>query len=160
MATPYDSTNTELLVEIIFQAEKRLQAQLDLAKAGDQRAMTFSGLLFAGVAVLFRLGIEQHVTTVGVEPLCVIFGFLIAAALAGASAWPIDWNSLGNEPKSYLNDIAAKKTLEDVRPETAAYLQEMIEENERVLQRNGRLMRASMLVALGAGFAGLFAAVI
>lgn len=101
MTTPYDSADAALLEEIISQGEKRLQGQLELGKAADQRAMTFAGLLFAGVALLMGLAFgERAAPEHRPDLICVAGGFILAAALAGWSARSTKWDIIGNEPNS------------------------------------------------------------
>ena len=161
MTTPYDSADPELLEEIISQGEKRLQAQLELGKAADQRAMTFAGLLFAGVAVLIALAFGNNASAIKrPELICVAAGFVISAALAGWSAKPSEWDIVGNVPKSFLNDIAAGLTLVKTRPITAVHIQDMITNNHEILKTNSWLMGASMTVALISAVAGVFSALL
>ena len=161
MTTPYDSADPVLLEEIISQAEKRLQAQLELGKAADQRAMTFVGLLLAGVAVLAGLAFGDN-SSPGYRPalVCVAFGLIASAALACWSARPVEWDIVGNVPASFDEDIAAGRTFAETRAETAMHLQDMISKNHKALQSNGNWMTAAMIIALVSAAGGLIGAVL
>lgn len=157
----FATADAKLIEEVISQSEKRMQAQLDLAKAADQRALTFAGLLFAGVAVLIAL-ISAERTDNAIKPglIGVAFGFVVAAALAAWSARPVPWHAVGNEPASYEEDISAGKTFEQTRPETAMNYQKLIRHNEKVLAGNLRFMWASLMVALLTSLAGVFSIIL
>lgn len=87
---PYDSAPTDLVKEIIVQAEKRLEVQLTVGIAADQRAMTFAGLLFAGVAVIIGLAFARDASaSVKPELISMASGFVLSASLACYSARPI-----------------------------------------------------------------------
>jgi hypothetical protein len=161
MTTPYDSADPKLLEEIISQAEKRLQAQLELGKGADQRAMTFAGVLLAGVALLVGLVFGDHpITSHQPELVCVAFGFIVSAAMALWSARPMDWEIIGNTPASYDEDIANGRKFAATRPETAMHLDDMISKNHETLRCNGNWMLASMAIALVSATGGLIGAVI
>lgn len=161
MSTLYDSADAGLLEEIISQAEKRLQAQLELGKAADQRAMTFAGMLLAGVAILSGLAFGDHPLKTQQPDLVILaIGLVISAALALWSARPIAWEIVGNVPAGYEEDIAAGRTLAETRGEMAIHLQEMISNNQDKLGCNGNWMRASMIIALVSSTAGVVGAVL
>ena len=161
MPTPFDSADPPLLEEIISQAEKRLQAQLELGKAADQRAMTFAGMLLAGVAILTGLTFGEEALTAQ-QPAFVLLtvGLIVSAGLALWSARPVDWDIPGNVPESYLEDIQAKLDFQGTRSETAFHLQDMISKNHDKLRCNGNWMTASMTIALVSIAAGIIAAIV
>lgn len=161
MTTPYDSADPELLEEIISQGEKRLQGQLELGKAADQRAMTFAGLLFAGVALLAGLAFGDRANPDDrAELIFVAGGFILAAALAGWSARSSGWDIIGNAPINYTKDIEAHRKLAQTRVETAHHLQDMISRNHEILLFNSKLINWSMTIAMISATAGLIAAIV
>jgi hypothetical protein len=161
MTTPYDSAESDLLEEIISQGERRLQAQLELGKAADQRAMTFAGILLAAVALLAGLAFGEHpLQEQQLAFVCLGLGLLISSSLALWSARPIAWEIAGNTPESYDEDIAANRKLSETRPETAMHLQEMIGNNHEKLRWNGNWMKASMMIALVSAAAGIISALV
>jgi hypothetical protein len=156
-----DSADAALVEEIISEARIRLQAQLTAGIAADQRAMTFSGLLFAGVAVLVGLAFSKdYQTGHTLELLLVAGGFLVAAALACWSARPVPWHQAGYAPSSYSEDIELGRNFAQTRSETAANYEQLLEDNEKTLQRNAKFMKASMLVAVVSAAAGIMAALL
>jgi hypothetical protein len=159
MPTPYDSADAKLLEEIISQAEKRLQAQLELGKAADQRAMTFAGMLLAGVAILSGLAFGDHPLTTQRPSLIVLaVGLIMSASLALWSARPIDWDIIGNEPEGFLDDIARGLTLSATRPETALNLQDMITKNDQRMRGYSACMKVSMGIAVSSAVGGIVGA--
>lgn len=98
------------LDEIIRQAESRLAAQLTLAVAADQRAMTLASILATGAAALIAWAITLSAADHKLVPVCVLIGgTIIAAACALWSASPVAWDSPGNTPESWVADIAEGK---------------------------------------------------
>lgn len=157
MAAPsFASANPELVEEVIAQADARLQAQLTAALAADQRAMTFAGLLFAGIAALIGFA-AAHSGALHNEcgMVAVTLGFVVAAALACWSARPVKWHLVGNYPSSWDEDVRLSKRLPQTRAETAANYEEALQENERALQSAATFMRLSMTVGLVSAVAGV-----
>jgi hypothetical protein len=157
MITPsLNSAKSPVIDEIIRQAELRIEAQLTAALAADQRAMTFAGLLFAGIAVLLGAEFRASTCSLPIDPVFVIaIGFTLAAACACWSAKPSPWHFAGNFPASWNEDVAAEMTLEESRKEMAANFQELLELNEAQLHRSASWMRASMVVALASAILGI-----
>ena len=156
-----DLADVALVEEIISEARIRLHAQLTAGIAADQRAMTFSGLLFAGVAVLVGLAFSKdHQTGHTIELLLVAGGFLLAAALACWSARPVPWHQAGYAPSSYREDIDLGRNFAQTRTETAANYELLLQDNEKTLQKNAKFMRASMLAAFISAAAGIIAALL
>lgn len=156
MATPsLESATSEYIDEIIRQAELRLEAQLSAALAADQRAMTFAGLLFAGIAVLMGGGGISISSTYFQPALIFCIGFALAAGCASWSARPAKWHYVGNFPASWNDDLSEGISFAESRRETATHFQEMLELNERALTRASRWMRASMILAISSVVFGL-----
>jgi hypothetical protein len=156
MATPpFDSVASDLVEEVISQAKDLLQAQLTVAIAADQRAMTFAGLLLAGIAVL--IGTADRTSGISQVPELVVLtiGFAIAAALACWSARPVPWHLGGDYPSSWKGDVEAKLSLHQTRAESAANFESMLRENEASIQSAALYMRMSMLVALASAIGGI-----
>jgi hypothetical protein len=156
MATPsFASASAEFVDEIIRQAELRLDAQLSAALAADQRAMTFAGLLFAGIAVLLGGDFGTFSREAAQPILVVTIGFTMAAGCACWSARPSPWHYVGNFPASWSDDISQGTSFDASRKETASDLQELLDHNESALQRAARWMRASMVTAVASAVAGI-----
>lgn len=158
---PFDSADPALIEEVISQAQTRLQAQLTLGLAADQRAMTFAGMLFAAVAILVTLATATNTRLADTpELLPMAIGFILAACLACWSARPVEWHSPGNFPSSWNEDVAAGRTHSETRAETASNYEELLRDNEKALKSAAGFMHASMLVAFIAATAGVIAAAI
>lgn len=97
----YVGADEAKLDEILRQAESRLKAQLSLAIAADQRAMTFSSVLATGAAALIAWAIAIAADSRTLIPVMVlIVGAVAALGCALWSASPIAWDSPGNTPAS------------------------------------------------------------
>ena len=159
--SPYVDANAEMLAEVIRQAEARLDAQLTAALGADQRAMTFAGLLLAGVGALLGGAFGMSSTTHILGPvIAVALIMTVAFALAVWSAQPTAWEYVGNVPSEWLADIASNKPLHQGRAEMAEYYDQMIATNEAAIGRAARLMKWSIRTAMLGLIIGILGAAI
>ncbi len=101
--------NQEVLIKIIDEGEKKLDAQLVTANAADQRALSFSGFLIGastavvGAAIALTISKEPH-------PLLIVIAFLYAGCLLYAtylavhSFRPKAFSFPGNLPENWFSD--------------------------------------------------------
>jgi hypothetical protein len=146
----------EVLKEVVREAEARLGAQLQIATAADQRALTFAGFLIAtataalgaGLALLTRVPTDFTLAAVS---LGFALGILAAAAIAMYTIWPRTFAIPGNEPENWLpenwasggNDLTIKRA----RVEQATCLQDMLKRNAVAARTAAKRMRLSMAVS-------------
>lgn len=158
----YVAADEAKLDEIIRQAESRLSAQLSLAIAADQRAMTFAGILATGCAALIGWAISQDLDGSRLPAvLMMIVGTMVAAGCALWSASPIAWDIPGNTPEMWIDDIAeGKDDLKSAKAAMADYYADMIAWNSRQMATNANWLRGAMLIIFFTLLAGGIAAVI
>lgn len=151
----YVAADEPKLDEIIRQAESRLAAQLALGIAGDQRAMTLTGILSALAAAVVAFGATKGMSM----PVCVMTGgLLIAALFALIAAQPVAWAVVGTSPADWIEDIAeGHDDLISAKAAMADYYADMIAQNDSVLASNGNLLRAALVAALFTPIAGAIA---
>lgn len=142
----YESAPEEKLDLIISQAEDRLQAQLQIGVASDQRAMTFAGIVAALAAALVAVGAEKGVS-LPVAVMLVLLLFSVGAALFAAQ--PVAWEIPGNTPASWVDDIAdGTDDLKSAKAAMASFYAEMISDNARCATSTASLLRAALIAAL------------
>lgn len=146
----------DVLDEIVREGEAMLAAQLSVATAADQRAMTLAGFFIAAataavggvVALILSDKVDWNVVLIGTA-------YAIAMTSAGGSAiWsarPNRFSFPGNEPASWHPEqwrigSGGPHTKEQARIEQSMTLQSQIKRNTQTLTRNGRWMKGALLV--------------
>ncbi|MGY2052247.1 hypothetical protein [Methylobacterium sp. JK268] len=158
------SADTATLDEIRRGSEAHLAAQLTVALAGNQRAMTFFGFLAAASAVIAGASVTAIATVSPLAPLgygglIVVVGFLISMAMANLAALPDAFEYVGNTPSSWLDDITGEKSLSLSRAEMLAQDDRCIAHNHSVLKRSARFTKFAMWTAWSSLASGLCASV-
>lgn len=157
----------EVLDEVVREGEAMLAAQLTVATAADQRAMTFAGLLIAAATAATGGVIALML---GDKPAwwVVLIGTLYAAAAiaaAGFAIWsakPARFSFPGNEPALWHPDLwqvgaSGPHSKKQARVEQAVNLQSQIKKNKVILARNARWMRRAVIVGFVATAIAAFA---
>ena len=157
--TPYVGADSEMLGQIIRQAEARLEAQLTAALGADQRAMTFAGLLMAAVGAMLGFSFSRATDPLVAPIIAVSVGLIFAAALAAWSAQPTKWEYVGNVPSAWLSDIEDAVPVHMGMAQMADWYDGMIATNEEAIGHAAFRMRLSMVVALLSLLAGTVGAV-
>lgn len=153
----YQAAASDVLKEILRDAEARLEAQLTTTLGADQRAMTFSGLLIASAGAL--IGVVLAVPNASAPYWLVAFvsaALLLAAGLAVYSAQPTRWEYVGNIPSHWLDDISSGRSLEACLAEMLEHYDTMILDNEAEIESAAIWMNRSMFVAVASLVIGLF----
>lgn len=151
-----NALDEEILKEVVREGEAMLAAQLSVATAADQRAMTFAGLLIAaataatGGVVALILTANPNWTAALIGAFYAIFA-LVAAGFAIWSAKPNDFSFPGNEPSSWHPEqwLAGKNgphNLKQARVEQAVTLQSQIGKNKATLALNAARMRKAVAI--------------
>jgi hypothetical protein len=127
-------TSKEAALEVLRQTEKRIEEQIQLSTAADQRAMTFLGLLVVVLALLYDKSPSEDVTIVGKASYAML---LVAVGFCAYSARPTRFFGSGSstgELRVYLNDLSAGYTLSGLL--------------DRTVKKAAIYFRVGMLVAL------------
>lgn len=158
-SSDYSAAPVEVLGEIIREAEARLQAQLTAAVAADQRAMTFAGLMLAAAAAMIGavLGASPD-ATITVPIFATALGLFGSSILAAIGARPVQWDFVGNSPRSWVSSVANGQSLQAGLADMADFYADMIDDNETAIARAAFWIRLSMCGALIALLIGLVAA--
>ncbi len=147
------SLDDTILVEVVREGEAMLAAQLNIATAADQRALTFAGFLIA-ISTAVLGGAAALVLGEKTNWCLVVIGAGYAAwliAAAGGAIWsamPNMFSVPGNEPSSWHPEqwrvgSAGPFSIKQARVEQAVTLQSQIGKNKRALKRNaGHMTRA------------------
>lgn len=151
-----------VLSEVVREGELRLQSQLQIATAADQRALTFVGFQIASATASLAGGVALIIAK---EPnkslayLAVLFALiLVVAAVFGISTvWPRKFSIPGNDP---LNWRPSEWCWQDkgfgtkaARIEQAYCLQTCIEKNQCAAAWAAGMMHWSMALTAGSGLA-------
>lgn len=141
--TPYESTDGETLAEIMREAESLFAAQLQAAIAADQRALTFSGLLVAGVGALVAITGSAARPAFPIVLIATLLGLAACAALW--SARPTKWFFAGTEPSQWKADLENKtKTLHSSKADLIAHYDAHILLNRTAMKHASMAMRGSL----------------
>lgn len=165
MSKSYESFKTlpvSLQKEAIREGERRLDAQLVVASASDQRALNWSALLVAAVTASIAGAIAMFSKE---EPdnLVAMILLLLAGALLGAATkaigttTPTEFCMPGNKPGSWLPEnwegecLGAEHEKEaQARMEQAAQMTEHIEQNRQAASVRAKGLKASFNIASSA----------
>ena len=123
---------------------ERLSSQKDAALAADARATTYAGIIIAAAAVLAGL------TQKG-EPIEMLIGatiLVIAAAIAGFAARPVEFYMPGSKFSDFNDDIRQGKEWIETIDELSSLLDENSNENDRIMAKNARILQFSFWIAL------------
>ena len=145
----------DLARTVLAQGELKLQAQLQIALAADQRAIVFAGFLIAIATALAGYWTRPDTSYLAGVWATATGGVMFAGALACVSAaWPRLIGTVGNNPENWWSDGVEHRDLaECLRKESGNY-DEWIVANNALLYRNGRMLKGGLLLALLAPFPG------
>lgn len=155
----------DVLAEVVREGELRLQAQLQIATAADQRALTFAGFQIAAATGSLAGGValmtaDDPDLVLAATAFTFALVLLIGCLFAIATVWPRKFSIPGNEPHNWAPHEwrwADKGfDLKAARVEQASCLQEGIQKNQRAATRSSRWMHWSMVTTAAAvGTAGI-----
>ncbi len=148
----YKTTNIALLREIVASGEARLQAQLTVSLAADQRALVLAGFFSASIVALVSGAVALFL---GESPQVFLgsIAFASAATLLWSlgfviySARPTKWGYPGTRPKAWVKDIASKKVEATRLAERLADIERNAALNAEILDANGKLVSGALVVA-------------
>lgn len=146
--SPYVKAGASKLAYINRLAEARLEAQLKLGIAADQRAMTMASILSVADAAIISFLASKGGATLDWSFVSLLVGFAISAGLAAWSAIPIAWEIPGSEPSNWLEDIDDQDTLLNGKAAMAEFYDEMITQNDERLSMNATSMRAAFIMMI------------
>jgi len=143
-----------VLDEIVREGEERLKAQLQIATAADQRALSIAAAQIASSTASLAGGIAL---ALGSKPdwwmaclaIAFAFGNGIAAQRAIYSVRPQGFHIPGNRPSYWLparwmGGDAHGHDIKQARIEQAACLDEQIEENKRLMDDTAKKVKQSI----------------
>lgn len=163
IATTLGKADEAFVDEILREAEARLSAQLEVAVAADQRAMTFLGFLLT--LVVFLIGgalaaFTAETPSVSIALIAAIgaVGFVAASYFAYQASKPVNFEFVGNDPSGWVGDVEEGKTLLAAKAEQCAHYDEMLKDNRAAMSRSSEaLQRSSAIAAITVGVCGLLA---
>ncbi len=146
-----------LLDEIIKESESRLSAQLSTALASDQRAMNFFGFMVAAVIVVTGASFAMIKVSYMLSAIAALaaIGLVVSAYFALQAAVPTDFEMVGNDPSSWVEDIESNISIDNALAEQASHYDEMLKNNRAAMAASAHYMRmagwtAEVTVAIGA----------
>ena len=147
----FDANTNTALQEIQRQTEIRIEEQLQMSTAADQRAMTFLGLLSVVLAIFYEKSSNIEVWSAEFFSFSLIFS---AVAVCGYSAKPTRLYSRGASSDLFIlyskDDMAGYLTYDIFYKNDKA-----IAHNDRVVRRSARIFMFGMVLA-GIAFLVLF----
>jgi hypothetical protein len=144
---------SDIAREIARHGELRVNALMTVAIAADQRAMTFASSMAAAATATLAAGIASVAASTLPSNLflpCMMatLCFWIACVLSAMQARPNLFFPPGNHPKNLYGDAEyLAGPLSQSLGWDAENYQEIIEQNEACLKKNGRLMKAAIWIA-------------
>ncbi|CAO4134757.1 hypothetical protein [Methylorubrum extorquens] len=143
-------------------ADAFLAAQLTVALAGNQRAMTFFGFLATASGVIGGASIAALATDAPSAPfawsgLVTVAGFLLSMFMANSAAMPDSFSYVGNDPEGWAEDVMEKKPLSVSKAEALADSSRCIGRNQAVLHHSARMTKLAVWTAWGSLVAGAVA---
>lgn len=141
------------------EADAYLAAQLTVALAGNQRAMTFFGFLAAASAVIGGASVTALASQAPTVPfawigVAVVAGFLVSMFLATKAALPDAFSYVGNTPDNWVDDVRERKNPQWAKAESLADSARCIERNRTVLKRSATLTTWATRIAWASLAAG------
>jgi hypothetical protein len=146
----------DILAEIVREGEIKLNAQLAVATAADQRALTISGFQIAALTALIG-GVAALLLSETPNVYIVVVGFfqisafLLSAFKAIASARPQLFSFPGNEPENWFAAdwhfnglVESTATLEKAKVEQAFCLNNAIKSNVKTMENSTNQIKLSI----------------
>lgn len=161
MAQVPNNLSRELAERVLKQGELRLNAQLQVALAADQRAVTSAAILVAvASAALGFAGAQATNCNIDV-PFAVALlvaglSLLVSAAFCVGAARPVKFALVGAYPEEWWDDDVTAKPLEECLWTESNNYNVRINDNRTVLSHNAALLRKGMYLACVSPLIGLF----
>ncbi len=159
MAQVPNGLTRELAERVLKQGELRLGAQLQLALAADQRAVTSAAILVAVASAALGFAGEQATDTNTDVPLAV--ALLVAGLFLLGSAWfcvsaarPVKFGLVGAYPEEWWKDEVAAKPFEECLWKESNNYNVKISDNLVVIKSNTALLRKGMYLACASPLIG------
>lgn len=138
------NSNSELIREMIFRADMRLQAQQQIVLASDARAMQFTVICIAAATLAATLGSRSD----GWGHYATAMMLVVASFCSAWAARTIKWNAPGMHTGDFKKDLVANRPLDEVRLDLAIHLDELIDENESILKENASSLQWATGIAV------------
>lgn len=165
LAAEFGKCDSETMDEIIRQAEDYLDAQLTTALASDQRALIYSSIVGAALAILMMAVASVAASSqqtdgffLVVVPMTVCF--LISLTFSAVAFRPVEFRTVGNNPRQWIEDIRTGQSLHISKTETIALYLRAIEENAETMRNGARALSTALRWGAGGLTAGVIFAVL
>lgn len=137
-------SRNKIIAEAYRLSEKKLETQMNLAISSDQRAVTFSGILIAAVAIQVSLSTTGEIDIY--NNLAIVF-FVLAAGFSAFVARSTKITATGMKFSDFEDDIKDSRSYEDAISQLGAHYDDALGENLRLITMNGRLFNVSLIFA-------------
>ncbi len=159
--------NQAVLERIVQEGEAKLQAQLNVATASDQRAISFLGFLVGaataviGAAVVVLLSKRPDITL-----LCIAYLYAAALMFSASKAVkvfkPKAFSFPGNEPQNWVTtqwnfENLKQRTIKHALVEQCYTLNQAIQKNTIDMKENAKYLKQSIDISIYATIAAGFA---
>lgn len=144
---------------VLRQGELRLQAQMAVTLAANQRAITLAGILVAATTAAVGVGVAQMGQPLGHGALAAAAMFITGAACCIRAAWPVRFRLVGNLPDNWWDDEVMSRPLADCLKKESDNYSGRIRENVRTINACANWLMAGVIAAALAPVAGLMVAV-
>ncbi|HEX6964003.1 MAG TPA: hypothetical protein VF175_19200 [Lacipirellula sp.] len=156
---PKDMTR-ELVERVLQQGEIRLSAQLQIALAADQRAVTAAAILVAVASVTLGFAgdeITKAATDIPFAVSTALAGLmlLISAAVCVTAAMPTKFALAGAVPENWWSDGVTERAYEECLWRESCNYTRRIVDNRETLRQNADRLRLGMYLACSAPVTGL-----
>lgn len=159
----FSKISDEFAREIVREGEAYLAGQLQIATSADQRAAVMASVFAAAGAAFLAVIITVVSDTNNARTVFpIILGgtaagisFLIGASCCVRATMPCSFWTPGSEPDNWKGEIATGAELKAALGEQSGHIQDKIDDNNTVLERNALWFKWGGRLGIAAPFAGL-----
>jgi hypothetical protein len=155
-----DGITRDLAERVLHQGELRLAAQLQIALAADQRAITSASILVAIASACLGFAGEQFTNTLPDQRFAIALVtagslLLVSSALCVSAAWPVRFRLVGAVPENWWSDDVIGRPYEECLWKESNNYTVRVRQNVGVIKQNAKRLRKGMYLACAAPFIGL-----
>ena len=151
---------TEVIVEIVRQAEERMRMQVQMALAADARAVWIATLQGAGSIALLVAAMEK--LSAGSRAVVVLAAGCLAVATfcAAVAAFPIAFGMIGTLPSDWVDAVQDREPLSQSLAGYAVWLDKYLKFNAKQMANNNNWLRCSIVISVLAPVVAFAAALV